>query len=92
LVRDGLLKESPYVPDKFVVKRPEQKTAYLDEEEIERIIKFRPKLSDKMKVNADRFLFSCYTGFRYSDMVSVRWSDVKSNGTITKRMVKTRLF
>ena len=89
LVRDGLLKESPYAPDKFVVKRPEQKTTYLDEEEIERIVKLRPRLSDKMKVNTDRFLFSCYTGFRYSDMVSVRWSDVKSNGTITKRMVKT---
>lgn len=89
LVVDGLLESSPYGKGKFVVKKPEEKTIYLDEDEIKQIVLIRKKLSPKMRVNVDRFLFSCYTGFRYSDMVSVKWSDIKPDGTIVKRMVKT---
>ena len=89
LVTDGLLEKSPYVKGKFEVKKPETNTVYLDEDEIQQIVNVRHRFSEKMRVNVDRFLFSCYTGFRYSDMVTVKWSDVKPDGTITKRMVKT---
>ena len=89
LVNEGLLENTPYGNGKFEVKKPETNTVYLDEEEIKKLVELRSKLSLKMRVNIDRFLFSCFTGFRYSDMVTLKWSDIKSDGTITKRMVKT---
>lgn len=88
LITDELLTTSPYGKGKFEVKKPEENTVYLDEEEVRKIANLRPIFSSKMRVNVDRFLFSCYTGFRYSDMDTVRWSDIKPDGTITKQMVK----
>lgn len=87
MVAEGLLDNSPY--DGFKVESGDSKTVYLEEGEIEKIIGLRKKLTNKMQTNVDRFLFSCYTGLRYSDMVSLKWSDIKANETITKLMVKT---
>lgn len=87
MIADGLLEKSPY--DKFKVKNPDSKTIYLEEEELNAIKELRSKLSPKMKTNVDRFLFSCYTGLRYSDVATLKWSDIKSDKTITKLMVKT---
>lgn len=89
LITDELLSSTPYGKGKFEVKKPEENTVYLDEEEVRKIANLRPIFSSKMRVNVDRFLFSCYTGFRYSDMDTVKWNDVKPDGTITKLMVKT---
>lgn len=87
MVPEGLLESSPY--DGFNVESGDSKTIYLEEGEIEKIIELRKRLSGKMQTNVDRFLLSCYTGLRYSDMVSLKWSDIKADGTITKLMVKT---
>ncbi|MBL1280680.1 MAG: site-specific integrase [Fluviicola sp.] len=90
LVKEKLLESNPYSKDEFYVPRPKSEPTFLDEYEIEKIAYLRDRLSPKMGVNIDRFLFACFTGFRYSDMVTLKWSDVKKNGTIRKRMIKTR--
>lgn len=41
-----------------------------------------------LEIVKNAFLFSCFTGLRYSDIISLEWDDIRNN-RITKRMQKT---
>ena len=89
-VRSGLLKENPcYRMDPTLrPERPAKERAYLSKEEL-RILKETACKNDSVK---KAFLFSCYCGLRWSDVVSLDWRNIRTDGetwSITKRMVKT---
>lgn len=82
--------ETPYGSDLFVIKTPKHKTIFLDEDEV---VKFRNYRSTNILVNTvrDMFLLSCYSGLRYSDLFSLKVSDIDFNkGVISKMMLKTK--
>lgn len=65
------------------------KVTYLTFDEVNRLID--TKCGNESVKNA--FLFACYTGLRFSDIISLKWSDIKTENNqmfIFKEMIKTR--
>ena len=87
-IEDGLLNSYPY--DVIKIPRPKNKIEFLSEEEIN-IIANVGTLPKGAEIARDRFLMSCYTGLRYSDINTLEWRHIK-NGVITKKMVKTKKY
>lgn len=83
--------DNPYKSKKSLkVKSPDHKTIFLDEEEVLKILKFKPT-SATMKATKYMFLLSCCTGLRYGDLYSLKVSDIDwKNKIISKKMLKTK--
>ena len=86
-VQEGILKTNPCAN----IKKPSFTAAernFLTEEELDRLILTPCRRNDVREA----FLFSCFTGLRWSDIKSLEFKDIhKSEGiwTIKKTMVKT---
>lgn len=74
---------------KFKLKGMVSKKGYLKASEIRRLE--RRKLLGREAHIRDVFVFACYTGLRYSDLVSLRSRHVHG-GWLTKRMTKTNVM
>jgi integrase len=57
------------------IKKPETKREYLTLEEIKKLID-TPLGNKDVK---DAFLFSCFTGLRYSDVLNLKWDYIRDN-------------
>ncbi|MGX9986928.1 tyrosine-type recombinase/integrase [Soonwooa purpurea] len=82
--------ETPYGAGLFVIKSLKHKTIFLDEDEV---ILFKKYESSNIlhRTVKDMFLLSCYSGLRYSDLFSLKKSDIDwENGIISKTMLKTK--
>lgn len=67
--------KDPYIL--FKVKRPKpSKIKYIDEEDLQKILDFRPKNKTLQKVR-DLFIFQAMTGLSYADAVKVSKTDIK---------------
>lgn len=85
----GKIKSNPFAAIR--IRRPEPENVFLTEEEVGRIrnLQITNDTLDKVR---DAFLFMCFTGLEYSDMVALQPEDVKdSNGLkyIKKKREKT---
>lgn len=80
-----VIKENPF--NKFKIPTMSHKQGFLTEDELNTMSKL--KLNGKEKIARDAFLFSCYTGLRYSDVVSLKQNEINDNW-IHKTMVKTQ--
>ena len=58
--------------DRTHLKYMESKRGHLTPEELGRLEKVAPKLQRTLRRTLDMFLFSCYTGLRFSDIVNIR--------------------
>lgn len=72
--------------DRFRIQQMVSKKGYITKEELHRLEKLNLKGYDE-KVR-DAFLIGCYTGLRFSDIVSLRNTDI-SDGWLEKKMQKT---
>lgn len=82
--------ETPYGAGLFVIKSLKHKTIFLDEYEV---ILFKKYETNNIlhRTVKDMFLLSCYSGLRYSDLFSLKKSDIDwENGMISKTMLKTK--
>lgn len=92
--RQKLIGETPteYISsiDRKVIKPEQSEVMYLTIDELKAMIAYKPKHYNKVLRNA--FLFACFTGLRISDIRSLTWNDVFTNGGlfVHKRMIKTR--
>lgn len=92
-VRDGIIETNPTAKIKKEEKKPINVSCntrtYLAIEELNAMISTPYK-----EVNIkNAFLFACFCGLRYSDVVDLKWSDIKSDGnsiSIQKIQVKTK--
>ncbi|MEG1544193.1 MAG: site-specific integrase [Tannerellaceae bacterium] len=57
---------------KYKIKYVESKRAHLTPDELGRMEALKPKEGKSIKRSLDMFLFSCYTGLRFSDVVSIK--------------------
>lgn len=73
-VKDKIISESPAenIPG---LKKPETKREYLTLSEIKKLIRTKCNNSEVK----DAFLFSCFTGLRYSDVKNLKWSNIREN-------------
>jgi len=84
-VREGLIVSNP--GNGIRIPRIQQETNYLTLDEL-KILKATPCNHESIK---NAFLFSCFTGFRYSDIIALEWTDIE-DGVIIKRQKKTQTF
>lgn len=84
-VKEGILPNNP--GDSIKIKREQLETNYLTLEEL-KILKNAPCNHPVIKT---AFLFSCFTGLRYSDIVTLEWKDLEG-GALIKRQQKTKTF
>ena len=72
--RDGIIPHNPSLRNN-PIKVPESVKDYLTIEEIQRIADTKVRYRYINVKNA--FLFSCYTGLRFGDILSLKWSQIK---------------
>lgn len=73
-IKRGLCKSNPYDMIKLV-KGKEPERAYLTEEEVQKILNYKPR-TDKLQKTKDLFIFQCYTGLAYIDVMNFDASTV----------------
>lgn len=72
--------------DRFRIQQMVSKKGYLTREQVAKLERMSLKgVEDKIR---DAFLIGCYTGLRFSDVITLR-SEHFANGWLTKKMVKT---
>lgn len=72
--------------DRFRIQQMVSKKGFLTTEQLNKLEKLQLKgQEDKVR---DAFLIGCYTGLRFSDIISLRNDNIKE-GWLTKKMVKT---
>lgn len=79
--------------DKKVIKSEASEVGYLTIKELQALMSCTYKGQNKMLRRA--FLFACYTGFRISDIRTLKWGEVRNNQGniyIHKLMQKTNTF
>lgn len=97
-IKEGYLRKGDYF-SKVSFKSERTRDESLTADEVEMIEKYRDKVTDtKKRMILDRFLLGCYTGLRFSDLVSLKDENIivkkdKKKKTTTvrieKRQVKT---
>lgn len=91
-VKNELISKNPY--DEFTKHiQPDPETQSLNPIEIklmERVVFSRFKFSRGLEFSRDLFLFSFYTGLRYSDVVALTKDKIVNNETICLKMQKTK--
>ena len=71
-INKDLFELQKYPFRKYKIKYMESKRGHLTPEELGRLEKVAPKLQRTLRRTLDMFLFSCYTGLRFSDIVNIR--------------------
>lgn len=77
----------------FKIPQANTKEVYLDKTELQAMRSLRSKLSHSstMYKVLQMYLFSCYCGLRYSDVIDLKWSHIDfEKNLIKKEMIKTR--
>ncbi|HXU26978.1 MAG TPA: site-specific integrase [Bacteroidia bacterium] len=89
-IKNDLMEKNPYVG--FPIRRVSSKKVFLNINEVEKLEKVN--ISDKQKhliKIRDMFLFSCYTGIRFSDVLDLGWANITED-SIEFKMNKTGKF
>ncbi len=92
-ILQGHLAQTPYIH--FKVRQQESKRNFLTIDEVKMLRRLRlPRERHKLQRSLDMFLFACFTGLRYSDVVRLTWAHLEINkewtdGIMTIEMQKT---
>lgn len=81
-VSEGVINQNPISIINKSIKplAPESKRVYLTMEELQRFVEYKPQ-TPKGYIYKNAFLFSCFTGLRFSDIINLKWENiVYSNG------------
>lgn len=71
-INKDLFELQKYPFRKYKIKYMESKRGHLTPEELGKLERVAPKLQRALRRTLDMFLFSCYTGLRFSDIVSIK--------------------
>ncbi|WP_426475832.1 tyrosine-type recombinase/integrase [Chryseobacterium balustinum] len=82
--------DNPYYFTTLVIKAPQHRSVFLDEEEVIRIANYKTDEDNEINVR-DMFLLACYTGLRYSDLFTLKNSDINfKTRVLSKVQIKTK--
>jgi len=86
-IRSGYMDRNPY--DYFKIKKTNGRKTYLTLEEVKEFINYDiPERRQALFVTRDMFLFTCYTGLRFSDLMNVKFGNINNN-QLKIRILKT---
>lgn len=94
-VKDGYIKDNPSrrLDAKQRPKQEQSKRVYLTIEELKALEQTSARIyggtTERYEATQNAFLFSCFTGLRYSDIVTLRWEDIKELPDGSKEVAKT---
>ncbi len=88
-ISKGFMDRSPY--ENFKIRSTKGTRMFLSIEEVNLLADLKiPEHETFLQKSKDIFLFSCYTGLRYSDIYNLKWGNIKSNpDRIEIEIVKT---
>ena len=88
-IHDGLIIKNPYRG--FAMPKCTDRIVFLKQDEIMRLEALDDyAYKDGMKLTLDMFLFACYTGLRFSDVITLERKNIDfKNKLLTKEQVKT---
>lgn len=84
--------KNPYSKSKFKIPKAKIRETYLEFEELMALRDLRPKFEagTTKRIVLQMYLFGCYTGLRFSDIIDLKWSHVDlDKNRINKTQVKT---
>ncbi len=75
--RDGVIKCNPYhlLSRDELIKKPTDQRDFLTREELHRLM----KVETRSTTTKMAFLFSCFTGLRYSDLKQLKWGNIEKS-------------
>ncbi|MCX6290891.1 MAG: site-specific integrase [Bacteroidetes bacterium] len=74
-IRKGVMTKNPYVD--FKVRGAEGKRMFLRLEEVKKLMGLYFSEDEiKLQCVSEMFLFACFTGLRFSDIIQLRWSNI----------------
>jgi len=82
-----LIDDYPY--RNFKLDKPKAKTDALTIEELKSIVNLDLTNNKRLDETKDKFLFACYTGLRFGDVMNLKWDDI-DNGVIKIIQEKTK--
>jgi integrase/recombinase XerD len=89
-IKNDLMDKTPYIG--FKIQKVNSKKTYLNLAEVERLEVLQiPESKKHLQKIKDMFLFSCYTGIRFSDVLDLGWKNI-SEESIEFKMNKTGKF
>lgn len=75
-IKKGYMNESPY--RHFQIRAAKGNRKFLSIEEVKQLIKHQvPESQTLLTKVKDMFLFSCFTGLRFSDVIGLKWENIK---------------
>lgn len=83
----NLINEYPF--KQFKLDKPDAKNIALTKEECTKIIEADLGNKKHLEDARDLFLFACNTGFRFSDVMNLKWENIK-NGVLSIEQIKTK--
>lgn len=88
-ISKGFMDRSPY--EYFKIRSTKGNRMFLTIEEVNLLADLKiPEHEAFLQKSKDMFLFSCYTGLRYSDIYNLKWGNIKLNpDRIETEIVKT---
>lgn len=89
-IMKGFMNVNPY--RYFKIKASTGKRNFLSISEVKTLMNLEiPEKETFQQMTRDLFLFSCFTGLRYSDVMNLKWSNIKTNPmAVTVTMTKTK--
>ena len=91
MLKHDILIKNPY--KWFKIPQSKTKEIYLDHSEFEAMRNLRSTLGHNttMYKVLQMYLFACYCGLRFSDIVDLKWNNIDfENNIIVKKMIKTK--
>ena len=86
-IRKGFVEKNPY--SDFSIRSTDSKRVFLVADELKKLKEIEiPENKQHLARIRDLFLFSCYSGIRFSDMVDLRWNNITET-SICLNMNKT---
>lgn len=81
--RQEKIRKNPF--DNYKLRDGKSNRIFLDKKSLDKIVKCKT-LTKYEKEARTKFLFQCYTGLSYSDMISLKWSEIRDNSIIRARL------
>lgn len=88
-INKGLIPDSDYPFRRFEMKNDETSRDFLLEEQVRAIMELQ-NLPAYLEEHRKKFIFQCYTGLRFSDLVKLEWKNIRGENIVLEQKKVSR--